>query len=95
MTSSFLLALSKSFEVLCKCIPALNSLQGFFFTCNKGVLDTKPEAFELFVAAELDPHEAARREHQAGVLASTEAVDERREPERTVADFYVIEAALK
>lgn len=64
-------------------------------TCDEGVLDAEPEAFQLFVAGELDPHETPRGCDQAWILATAEAVDQRREPKGTVADLDVIEAALE
>lgn len=64
-------------------------------TCDEGVLDAEPEAFQLFVTGELDPHETPCGRNQAWVLAAAEAVNKRREPKGTVADLDVIEAALK
>lgn len=64
-------------------------------TCNEGVLDAEAEAFQLFVTGKLDPHETPRRCDQARVLSPTEAVNEWREPKRSVTDFDVIEAALE
>lgn len=64
-------------------------------TCNEGVLDAKAETLQLLVAVELDPHEPSSGRHQSGVLHSAEAIDERRESKRPIADFDVIKAALK
>lgn len=64
-------------------------------TCDEGVLDAEPEAFQLFITGELDPHETACGCNQAWILATAEAVNQRREPKGAVADLDVIEAALK
>lgn len=65
------------------------------FTCNKGVLDAKAEAFQLLVTGELDPHETPRGCNEARILPTTEAINERREPKRPIAYFDVIKAALE
>lgn len=65
------------------------------FTCDKGVLDTEAETFQLLVAGELDPHETPRGRNEAWILSTAEAIDERREPKRPIAYFDVIKATLE
>lgn len=64
-------------------------------TCNKCVLYSESEAFQLLVAGELDPHETSRGCDNPWILPPTEAINERRETERPITYFDVIEAALK
>lgn len=64
-------------------------------TGDEGVLNAEAEALQLLVAGELDPHEAAGGGDEARVLPSAEAVDDRGEAERPVADLDVVEATLE
>lgn len=75
--------------------PSERALRSSPLTCDEGVLNAEAEALQLLVAGELDPHEAPGGGDKARVLASTEAIDERREAERPVAYLDVIKAALK
>lgn len=77
------------------CSVSLDHLSLPAITCDEGVLDAEAEAFQLFIAGELDPHEPSRGCNQAGILATAEAVNERREAKGTIADLDVVKAALK
>lgn len=74
---------------------SIRTFEGVLLTCDEGVRDAEAEALQLLVAGELDPHEAARGRDQTRVLAPAEAIDERREAKRAVADLDVIKAALE
>lgn len=77
------------------CSVILDHLSLPAITCDEGVLDAEAEAFQLFIAGELDPHEPSSGCNQAWILATTETVNEWREAKGTVADLDVVEAALE